>query len=95
MRWRRVSSLRGGLRRSPLLVRPFVWATVVRAERPTSAKPGDSALVLADGQVDGFVGGDCAESTVRVQAMEVLGTGTPRLVRITPSPDDLGSDDLG
>ena len=40
---------------------PFVWATVVRAERPTSAKPGDSALVLADGQVDGFVGGDCAE----------------------------------
>ena len=38
---------------------PFVWATVVRAERPTSAKPGDSALVLADGQVDGFVGGDC------------------------------------
>ena len=74
---------------------PFVWATVVRAERPTSAKPGDSALVLADGQVDGFIGGDCAESTVRVQALEVLGTGTPRLVRITPSPDDLGSDDLG
>jgi xanthine dehydrogenase accessory factor len=74
---------------------PFVWATVVRAERPTSAKPGDSALVLADGQVDGFIGGDCAESTVRVQALEVLGTGTPRLVRITPSPDDLGPDDLG
>jgi xanthine dehydrogenase accessory factor len=74
---------------------PFVWATVVRAERPTSAKAGDAALVLADGQVDGFVGGDCAESTVRVQALEVLATGTPRLVRITPSPDDLGSVDLG
>jgi xanthine dehydrogenase accessory factor len=74
---------------------PIVWATVVRAERPTSAKPGDSALVLADGQVDGFVGGDCAESTVRVQALEVLGIGTPRLVRIMPSADDLGPDDLG
>jgi xanthine dehydrogenase accessory factor len=75
---------------------PFVWATVVRAERPTSAKPGDSALVLADGQVDGFVGGDCAESTVRVHALEVLGTGTPRLVRITPSPEDVGvADDDG
>jgi len=74
---------------------PFVWATVVRAERPTSAKPGDAALVLADGQVDGFVGGDCAESTVRVQALEVLATGTPRLVRITPSPVDLGTVDLG
>jgi xanthine dehydrogenase accessory factor len=75
---------------------PFVWATVVRAERPTSAKPGDSALVLADGQVDGFVGGDCAESTVRAQALEVLATATPRLVRITPSHEDVGvADDDG
>jgi xanthine dehydrogenase accessory factor len=72
---------------------PFVWATVVRAQRPTSAKPGDSALVLADGQVDGFVGGDCAESTVRAQALEVLATAEPRLVRITPSPDDVGVGD--
>jgi xanthine dehydrogenase accessory factor len=73
-----------------------VWATVIRAERPTSAKPGDSALVLADGQVDGFVGGDCAESTVRAQALEVLATATPRLVRITPSQEDAGvADDDG
>ena len=72
---------------------PFVWATVVRAERPTSAKPGDSALVLADGQVDGFVGGDCAESTVRAQALEVLATATPRLVRITPSAEDAAAAD--
>ena len=72
---------------------PFVWATVVRAERPTSAKPGDSALVLADGQIDGFVGGDCAESTVRAQALEVLATAEPRLLRITPSPEDVALDD--
>ena len=72
---------------------PFVWATVVRAQRPTSAKPGDSAIVLADGQVDGFVGGDCAESTVRAQALEVLATAEPRLLRITPSPDDVGVGD--
>lgn len=66
---------------------PFVWATVVRAERPTSAKAGDSALVLADGELDGFVGGDCAESTVRAQALEVLAGGESRLLRITPTPD--------
>jgi xanthine dehydrogenase accessory factor len=72
---------------------PFVWATVIRAQRPTSAKPGDSAIVLADGQVDGFVGGDCAESTVRAQALEVLATAEPRLLRITPSPDDVGAGD--
>ena len=74
---------------------PFVWATVVRAERPTSAKPGDSALVLADGQIDGFVGGDCAESTVRAQALEVLATAEPRLLRITPLPEDVSVDDDG
>jgi xanthine dehydrogenase accessory factor len=72
---------------------PFVWATVVRAERPTSAKPGDSALVLADGQVDGFVGGDCAESTVRAQALEVLATAAPRLLRITPSAEEVSAPD--
>ncbi len=29
---------------------PFVTATVVRAERPTSAKPGDRAIVTAGGE---------------------------------------------
>jgi xanthine dehydrogenase accessory factor len=63
---------------------PFVWATVVRAERPTSAKPGDAALILADGRIEGFVGGACAESTVRAQALDVLALGDSRLVRIMP-----------
>jgi xanthine dehydrogenase accessory factor len=67
---------------------PFAWATVVRAARPTSAKPGDSAIVRSDGQLDGFVGGECAEATVRAQAMEVLATGEARLLRITPEPDE-------
>jgi xanthine dehydrogenase accessory factor len=67
---------------------PFAWATVVRAARPTSAKPGDSAIVLSDGQLDGFIGGECAEATVRAQALEVLATGEARLLRITPAPDE-------
>jgi xanthine dehydrogenase accessory factor len=67
---------------------PFVAATVVRAERPTSAKPGDSALVLADGTVVGFVGGACAQSSVRAQAVAVLAGAEPVLLRITPSPGE-------
>ena len=51
---------------------PFVHARVVRAERPTSAKPGDEAVVLPDGTMDGFVGGACAESTVRAKALSLL-----------------------
>ncbi|WUD71793.1 XdhC family protein [Streptomyces sp. NBC_00510] len=63
---------------------PFVLATVVRAQRPTSAKPGDSALVLPDGTVEGFVGGVCAESTVQLQGLRLLETGESVLLRITP-----------
>ncbi|MGW0993267.1 XdhC family protein [Streptomyces sp. NPDC002523] len=66
---------------------PFVLATVVHAERPTSAKPGDSALVLPDGTVEGFVGGSCAETTVRLQGLRVLRTGESLLLRITPAAD--------
>ncbi|MGD0082369.1 MAG: XdhC family protein [Acidimicrobiales bacterium] len=63
---------------------PFVMATVVRAERPTSAKAGDVAVVLADGTVEGFVGGECAEASVRHRALEALETGQPVLLRISP-----------
>jgi xanthine dehydrogenase accessory factor len=66
---------------------PFVLATVVRAERPTSAKTGDRALVLPDGTMEGFVGGTCAESTVRLQGLRLLETGESTLLRITPDGD--------
>lgn len=66
--------------------KPFVVATVVRAQRPTSAKAGDSALILADGTLDGFVGGTCATSTVLAQGLRLLATGESTLLRITPSP---------
>ena len=61
---------------------PFVQATVVRALHPTSAHAGDTALVHADGVIEGFVGGTCAESSLRVHALEVLVTGEPLLLRI-------------
>jgi xanthine dehydrogenase accessory factor len=61
---------------------PFVHARVVRAERPTSARPGDEALVLADGTVEGFVGGRCAEDAVRQESLAVLESGETEVVRI-------------
>jgi xanthine dehydrogenase accessory factor len=66
---------------------PFVHARVVLAERPTSATPGDEAVVLGDGTIEGFVGGTCAEATVREQSLAVLRSGTSALVRITPDPE--------
>ena len=63
---------------------PFVSALVVRAQRPASVRPGDAAIVLADGTIEGFVGGDCAEASVRLHAARVLETGEPLLLRILP-----------
>jgi len=69
--------------------RPYVVATVVRAEKPTSARPGDAALIHPDGTVEGFVGGACALSTVRMHALRVLETEQPLLLRIQPDGDGL------
>ncbi|MEU4096488.1 XdhC family protein [Streptomyces sp. NPDC026673] len=74
---------------------PFVLATVVRAQRPSSARPGDSALVLPDGTVEGFVGGTCAESTVQLQGLRLLQTGESVLLRITPGGRDTGAEGEG
>jgi xanthine dehydrogenase accessory factor len=63
---------------------PFVLATVVRARRPASVSPGDTAVVLADGSIQGFVGGQCAESSVRLYALRALETGEPMLLRLVP-----------
>jgi xanthine dehydrogenase accessory factor len=67
---------------------PFVLATVVRARRPTSVRPGDAAVVLSDGTIEGFVGGVCAASSVRLQSLRVLETGDPLLLRLVPDEDE-------
>ncbi|MET0424969.1 MAG: XdhC family protein [Actinoplanes sp.] len=69
--------------------RPFVHATVVRAQEPTSARPGDDAVILADGSIEGFVGGVCAESSVRAAALDTLRDGSTMLLRVLP--EDFGA----
>ena len=66
--------------------RPFATASVVRAERPTSARPGDRAIVTADGVLHGWIGGSCAQPTVVKAALAAIADGRPRLVRLTPDP---------
>src|SRR4051794_19969100 len=63
---------------------PFVTATVVRAAKPTSVRAGDAALVLADGTIEGFVGGVCAQESVRLHATRALETGEATLLRLLP-----------
>ncbi|MEU1273286.1 XdhC family protein [Streptomyces sp. NPDC005799] len=63
---------------------PFVHARVVRAQAPASAHPGDEAIVFGDGTIDGFVGGVCAEGSVRTAALGALHGGRPLLLRVLP-----------
>ncbi|MFC5928696.1 hypothetical protein D6T64_22015 [Cryobacterium melibiosiphilum] len=70
---------------------PFVRATVVRAQRPTSAHAGDTALILGSGVIDGFVGGACVEASVRTYGLQVLASREPLLLRVVPGPGGGGA----
>ena len=63
-------------------------ATVVHARRPTSVEVGNVALVLADGTIEGFVGGVCSEHSVRAYSLKALETGEAVLLRILPFAEE-------
>jgi xanthine dehydrogenase accessory factor len=62
---------------------PFAMATVVRAERPTSSKPGDKAIISPDGTLTGWIGGSCAHDIVVRNALQSLKEGVPRLLTLS------------
>lgn len=64
--------------------RPFAVVTVVRIEPPTSARPGNRAIILPDGSIEGWLGGGCITPAAREEALLALESGESRFVRITP-----------
>ena len=73
---------------------PFVIATVVRVQRPASVAPASVGLVHSDGTIEGFIGGVCAQHSVRLYSLTALESGAPLLLRILPGADgDAGCDD--
>lgn len=66
----------------------YARVTVVWSRSPTSARPGDAAVVTPDGSLQGWVGGSCAEPVVIREALAALADGVPRLLHLGP-PDDL------
>lgn len=73
---------------------PFALVTVLKALPPTSAKAGDKAVVTAEGQIHGWVGGGCAQPAVIKTVRRALRDGQPRHIRITPK-DEGGEVNLG
>ncbi len=62
---------------------PFALATVVWVDRPVSARPGMRAIVLADGTLEGWVGGSCTHPLVVQEALISLRSGMPRLISLS------------
>src|SRR5262249_42536358 len=65
---------------------PFVLATVVRREPASSSQSGDTAVITADGEFRGWLGGSCTQPTVLREARLALKNGAPRLIGLSPDP---------
>lgn len=69
----------------------FAVATVVRVEGSSSARRGSKAIIDAGGRlITGWVGGGCAESAVRSEALKAIETEKPRMIAIDMSDEELG-----
>lgn len=66
---------------------PFATATVVRAEKPTSGKPGDKAIITAAGEMFGWIGGSCAQPTVIEEALKAMRENRCALIRLSAETD--------
>jgi xanthine dehydrogenase accessory factor len=67
---------------------PFAAVTVVRNEAPSSGKTGDKAIVNSEGILSGWIGGGCVYSIMMKEVTESLKDGKPRLVRVSPAPNE-------
>lgn len=71
---------------------PYALVSVIKALAPASARPGDKAVVTAEGDLHGWVGGGCAQPAVLRTVRQALGDGQARVIRIAPSEDGFERD---
>jgi xanthine dehydrogenase accessory factor len=65
----------------------FCLVSVLRVQAPASARPGDKAVVTAQGIAAGWIGGGCAQPAVLRTVRQALTDGLARMIRIAPSAD--------
>ena len=67
----------------------FALAIVVWRQSPSSSQPGSRAIITAEGEVHGWIGGACAEPVVIREAQQVMADGTARLL-LLGTPEQFG-----
>lgn len=69
----------------------FAIATVVRVEGSSSARRGSKAIIDSQGKlVSGWVGGGCAESAVKSEALQCMENERPQLITLDMRDEQLG-----
>jgi xanthine dehydrogenase accessory factor len=68
----------------------FALATVVWRQGPSSSQHGSRAIITADGELHGWIGGACAEPVVIREAQGVISSGKARLL-LLGSPEQFAS----
>jgi xanthine dehydrogenase accessory factor len=68
----------------------FALATVVWRQGPSSSKQGSRAIITAEGELQGWIGGACAEPVVIREAKQAMTDGNARLL-LLGSPDQFGT----
>jgi xanthine dehydrogenase accessory factor len=67
----------------------FALATVVWRQAPSSGHQGARAIITAEGQMHGWIGGACAEPVVIREAQRAIEDRTPRLI-LLGAPEQFG-----
>ncbi len=69
----------------------YSLAQIVRRKIPSSGKPGDKAIITADGHIFGWIGGGCTRGIVLKESLAALKDGKPRFVHIGDEPSSFPS----
>lgn len=65
--------------------KPYATAIIVKRKIPSSGKPGDKAIITADGKIHGWIGGGCTRGIVLKEALLSMQEGKPRYIQISPN----------
>lgn len=66
---------------------PHAWITVINVTGPSSAYIGAQAIVTADGEISGWIGGGCVQSAARAAGLRSLSSATPQRLRLSNTKD--------
>ena len=66
---------------------PHAWITVISVTGPSSSYVGAQAIVRADGELEGWIGGGCVQSAARAAALRSIASAIPQRLRLSNTRD--------